>query len=1118
MKTARQSPLMWSVLLFFFCVVVAWPAPGRRLVQARSHEQDFTGEGEARRADKSGDTQSAPRSSSQQQQSLVLFSLFNGDIEAVDGLSGEPKWRIAGTEPSVSSWSAAGWPELIPGLDGSLYQIVDDGDVHMERVALTAGSIVRENGMTGIVVSRVEVASVLVDAVTGEVIRTAEWGGTADLKSHARAFFAETDDSDSGHSTRSANEFGRNILTFTKTFAGIRIVDVATGELYVNASLLHLTPSLVTDETCLPLAASAPYLEAEDESSAISFTQDSADFEVWGEIDRSQSRFVMRSGKAGEMLWSRDISDGIVEAQGIHGARVASSGSSGLGIATNVDMQSFVEPHGLVRVRQANGQLFVDSYYPDAIPASTDFGVFRLHASESSTSSSFMLSGGSGMYSGRESRPLGFPGGGGGSMDGKRLKPLEEPMRLDKFEMQQRTIKARFSELLFAAVLGALLVMTPVGLAAHFRRRKSRKMTGSARETPSRLSSMPKSSHQPLSGTKQHSQSDILGVLSTSLDDEMTRDAQLTDLQLIQRDEGGTHETSLMSSRSRKGKKQSKKRNTDHERPSAGSVTDPQTAQYVSNAAGSRHAEPVNVSGGLKVGRIVVSSDVIGYGTQGTVVFRGKLFPEERHVAVKRLLKEFYGSATREIALLIELEQSGGHVVRYFAMEEDKEFIYLALELCTRSLADAVDTCILPALQHDYQNTGLGVPRETLGVLKDVLMGLSELHSHGIVHRDLKPHNVLISEVSVRNKSTIYCAKVGDVGLATRLQGDRSSFSQVGTVGAGSTGWRAPEVLLGAAKLTKAVDIFSAGCLIFHVLTKGQHPFGELVFERDMNITKGRADLAPLRRIRVPEAEHLVRQMISAAPEDRPTVELALLHPFFWSDTVKLNFICDVSDRLLNESGWRSLSFRSRGASSYTSLMLSSPDAYDRCIQRLDMMFLAHLGRSYNSSLTDLVRMIRNKRNHYLEFPPNVQALVGPIPLEGEDSEHNYMRYFTTRFPNLVMDLYLIVRSLADVDQHFERYGLYSTSPTCAPSAALTVPAGATPEDGRDTVHSSPSRFADVSRALENGGRTGRYIANSGGSSSFSSLRDRRRTDHRDSTVPLASGSRTHPFGASSKP
>ena len=91
------------------------------------------------------------------------------------------------------------------------------------------------------------------------------------------------------------------------------------------------------------------------------------------------------------------------------------------------------------------------------------------------------------------------------------------------------------------------------------------------------------------------------------------------------------------------------------------------------------------VQGGYtsRVGSLLLTADVLGYGSHGTVVLRGSL--NGRPVAVKRMMSRFNRAADREVSLLI---RSDGHpnVVRYFLRETKNEFVYLALQLCNMSL------------------------------------------------------------------------------------------------------------------------------------------------------------------------------------------------------------------------------------------------------------------------------------------------------------------------------------------------------------------------------------------------------------------------------------------------
>lgn len=80
-----------------------------------------------------------------------------------------------------------------------------------------------------------------------------------------------------------------------------------------------------------------------------------------------------------------------------------------------------------------------------------------------------------------------------------------------------------------------------------------------------------------------------------------------------------------------------------------------------------------------------MSNKKLGFGSHGTVVFLGKF--ENREVAVKRMLSEYYELAEREILLLQESDYHG-NIIRYFCKEKHSHFLYMALECCEASLED----------------------------------------------------------------------------------------------------------------------------------------------------------------------------------------------------------------------------------------------------------------------------------------------------------------------------------------------------------------------------------------------------------------------------------------------
>ncbi|GJN07487.1 hypothetical protein PR202_ga25323 [Eleusine coracana subsp. coracana] len=369
---------------------------------------------------------------------------------------------------------------------------------------------------------------------------------------------------------------------------------------------------------------------------------------------------------------------------------------------------------------------------------------------------------------------------------------------------------------------------------------------------------------------------------------------------------------------------------------------------------------------GRQIGKLYVSSKEIGRGSNGTVVFEGSY--DGRQVAVKRLLRSHNDIAIKETENLI-ISDRDPNIVRLYGCEHDNDFVYIALERCKCSLADLIqkhsdsEVIVLNSKISNAEGIDVelwtqdGLPSsQLLKLMRDVVAGLAHLHSVGIIHRDLKPHNVLIStDGPIR-------AKLSDMGISKRLQEDITSFSHHGT-GVGSSGWQAPEQLRNGRQ-TRAMDLFSLGCLIFYCITKGKHPFGEY-YERDMNIVNNRFDLFMVDYI--PEAVHLLSQLLQPNPELRPSAVNVMHHPFFWSPELCLSFLRDTSDRIEKTSETDLIN----------ALESIGPVAFGgKWGEKLDPALVTDMGRyrKYNfESIRDLLRYIRNKSGHYRELSDDLK-------------------------------------------------------------------------------------------------------------------------------------------------
>jgi serine/threonine-protein kinase/endoribonuclease IRE1 len=261
------------------------------------------------------------------------------------------------------------------------------------------------------------------------------------------------------------------------------------------------------------------------------------------------------------------------------------------------------------------------------------------------------------------------------------------------------------------------------------------------------------------------------------------------------------------------------------------------------------------------------------------------------------------------------------------------------------------------------------------------------------------------------------------------LQDNASTL--VGTAGnAGTIGWKAPEVIGqprngggtnsstqndsnsnssangeagGTPGVKRAVDIFSLGCVFYYVLTNGAHPFdsedGDIGHvERELNIKKWdgpRLDKLSQWGDSTEEPRRLIEWMLAKQPEKRPTAAQVMNHPFFWPDAKRLNFLCDVSDHWERES---------RDPPSPALRVLEEIGAQRNVhkgdfLAELDRCFVDSLGkqRKYTGDrMLDLLRALRNKKNHYADMDEGTKRRVGELP-------SGYLAYWMRRFPGLLM-------------------------------------------------------------------------------------------------------------------
>jgi serine/threonine-protein kinase len=155
---------------------------------------------------------------------------------------------------------------------------------------------------------------------------------------------------------------------------------------------------------------------------------------------------------------------------------------------------------------------------------------------------------------------------------------------------------------------------------------------------------------------------------------------------------------------------------------------------------------------------------------------------------------------------------------------------------------------------------------EATTIAHGIASALRAAHRVGVIHRDLKPDNVFLVPDP---DGGIDRTKVLDFGIAKLADG--ASEHRNTTTGAliGTPLYMAPEQARAAAAIDHRADLYSLGCILYHMLT-GRPPFlaegaGEIIALQMFGEVVPPSRLAPV----TPEMERLVLRLLDKDPAQR---------------------------------------------------------------------------------------------------------------------------------------------------------------------------------------------------------------------------------------------------------
>ncbi|GAA6063143.1 hypothetical protein JCM10212_001191 [Sporobolomyces blumeae] len=212
----------------------------------------------------------------------------------------------------------------------------------------------------------------------------------------------------------------------------------------------------------------------------------------------------------------------------------------------------------------------------------------------------------------------------------------------------------------------------------------------------------------------------------------------------------------------------------------------------------------------FSVGTKYAVQDVIGEGAYG-VVASAIHRPTGQKVAIKKIAP--FDHSMFALRTLRELK-----LLRYFAEQRVSENIISIVDIIKP--AAGIDSFKEVYLIQELMETDLYrvIKTQTLSddhvqyFVYQTLRALKALHSADVIHRDLKPSNLLLNA---------NCdLKVCDFGLARSVATAEPNGGETGfmTEYVATRWYRAPEIMLTFKQYTKAIDIWSVGCICAEML------------------------------------------------------------------------------------------------------------------------------------------------------------------------------------------------------------------------------------------------------------------------------------------------------------
>ncbi|CAD8070322.1 unnamed protein product [Paramecium sonneborni] len=357
--------------------------------------------------------------------------------------------------------------------------------------------------------------------------------------------------------------------------------------------------------------------------------------------------------------------------------------------------------------------------------------------------------------------------------------------------------------------------------------------------------------------------------------------------------------------------------------------------------------------------------EILGQGSQGTIVYEG-IF-NNQIVAVKDInllnLSQSMVEGQLERSFKDQMSLNSHKFLKLYFYEKSENHIYLAMEKGLINLKEFVkfeQQNKLNNMLKDKIKQKLEDPEFYKECLYSLLIGLAELEKKQIKHHGLDYENIIFN----KDIQILF----SDLGTSLRPDYYKLKLNQ------------SNNNFLDCNSVNQQL-----GVIFYYLLSKGDDLKKYSEINQKMIVNKFKKY-----KIKELDLRDLILQLLFDNPINKQ--KNLLLHPYFWNKEKKLKFICEFSDYV-------ETSPQEIGQIVIQERFIQNKVFQENWGLKCEILLKEQNRRYDQTQALQLIRLIRNTKNHYHQLTSQCKTLLGK-------SEKDLYKYWNKIFPNLFFTIY----------------------------------------------------------------------------------------------------------------